>query len=621
MPYVVKEQLSYSNFTGMITGWARRYGFGFLLLITVAAFGQQKKRVKHTFRELADDVYRSLVKKQSLMTDSVFFQRSEESFKQFAGKVVRTVTVQKLGFGESVLDTSRKVISALSRIANNLQTGTKPFIVKQFVFVKEGEAIDPYRLADNERLLRSLDFIKDVRISVSEAADAADSADIVITVRDVFSWGAKADASGFSDFSGTLYDANLFGRAQRLEYTLLYDKDRDPRFGSHILFRKYSLFGSFINADIAYTSIDRGISLGNENETSFYFKLERPLYSPSARFAGGINFSWNKAFNRFEKPDSLYIPYEYRLQDAWLGYNFGIKTPQPGMAYRPDSRRRMFASIRYYDQHFDKKPVLPQYNYLYTNKSFLLGEFRWYKLDFYRTNYIYGFGITEDIPVGFSRKITAGYSKIDSLRRFYLGWQYDHWMVDRRESFYNYTLALGTNYYRGSFQDNSVLFNFSWFSRLFSFRKFRIRQYSNISYAGIQNFTVYDQLRINNEYGIERFNTDSVQGIQRFTAGMETTFFTRWQVLGFKLAFFSFGKASLVAPRQAGLLKGDIYPAVGAGFRMRNENLIFGTVEGRFAWFPRTLDNVDNIKLTLTGNLRFKFPSSFVQAPWFALLK
>ena len=589
----------------------------FCIIYGIAAHGQKKR---HTFKELTDDIYRSLIKKQTI-SDSVFFQKSEDSFKPYAGKYIRNINIYKLRFGENVTDTSQRIVGALSRIANNLQTGTKPFIIKQLLFLKSGDVIDPYKLADNERLLRSLDFIKDARISVRPVSEYPDSVDLFVTVRDVFSFGVKTDASGFNYFSATLFDANLFGRAQRLEYTLLFDKNRQPKFGSNILFRKYNIAGSFVNADIAYTTINKGISLGKENETSFFLKVERPLYTPTAKFAGGLNLSWNKSVNRFDKPDSLFLDYDYRLQDVWVGYNIGTKNVKAGSAYRQDSRRRMFAAIRYYDQFFLRKPELDKYNYLYTNKLSVLGEFSWYKLDFYRTNYIYGFGITEDIPVGFSRKLIAGYSKIDSLKRMYVGWQYDHWLIDKKENFYNYTLALGTNFYRGQLQDNSLLFNFSWFSRLFSFNKLRIRQNMNVSYAGIGNFKVYEQLGINNEFGIQKFNTDSVLGLQRLTLGMETTFYTQWQLLGFKMALFSFGKASLFGPQHVALLQGDIYSAVGGGFRMRNENLIFGTIEGRFTWFPRTLDNVDNIKIILSSNLRFKFPSSFVQAPWFAILK
>jgi len=584
-------------------------------------FSQDSSKIKHTIKELATDAYHSILVTRNKTSDSVFFQRSERAYKQFEGKIIRNTIIQKLPFGQNVLDTSIQVISAISRIANNLQTGTKPFIVKQFLFVKPGETLDPYRLADNERLFRELDFIKDSRIRVVPVAGSPDSVDVYVIVRDVFSLGGKVDASGINDLSATIYDANLFGRAQRIEYTLLLDKNRTPKFGSDILFRKYNMWGSFINLDVSYTTINRGISIGNENETSVFLKLERPLYTPSAKMAGGVNVSWNESVNRYQKPDSLFLDYKYNLEDFWIGYNFGTPSASDYRNKKVDSRRRTFAAIRYYDQFYARKPYSAFYKYLYTNKRFVIGEFSWYQLNFYKTNYIYGFGITEDIPIGFSRKLIAGYSQIDSLRRLYVGWQYDHWLVDSKENFFNYTLALGGNYYKGSFQDNSLLFNFSWFSHLFSFKKFRLRQYAEISYAGINNLKVYDKLYLNNEFGLQRFTTDSAYGTQRFTVGIETDIFTRWQVFGFKIGFFSYGKVSVLSKERKALIHGDVYSAIGGGFRMRNENLIFGTIEGRFNWFPRTLDNVDNIKLTLSGNIRFKFPESFVQAPWFALLK
>ncbi|MGC4036172.1 MAG: hypothetical protein QM764_09435 [Chitinophagaceae bacterium] len=591
------------------------------LLCALLTTAQDSTKKRHSIKELAKDVYHSFIVVQNRQNDSVFFQKSEQSYQEYAGKIVRRTIVQKLPFGRNVLDTSTQIIGAISRIANNLQTGTKPFIVKQFLFVQPGETVDPYRLADNERLFRELDFIKDSRIKVVPVPDSPDSVDVYIIVRDVFSIGGKVDASGLSDQSITLYDANLFGRAQRLDYTLLFDKNRRPKFGSDILFRKYNMWGTFINLDAAYTTINKGVSLGNENETSAYIKLERPLYTPSAKMAGGLNLSWNESANRYRRPDSLFLDYKYFLQDFWVGYNFGTPDAADYKNRKIDSRRRSFVAVRYYDQNFVRTPYSPFYNYLYTNKRFVLGEYSWYKLNFYRTNYIYGFGITEDIPIGFSRKIIAGYSQIDSLKRLYLGWQYDHWLVDGNENFYNYTVAVGSNYYHGRLQDNSLLFNLSWFSHLFSFTKFRLRQYANVSYAGIANLRAYDKLYLNNEYGLDHFNTDSAYGTQRMTVGMETDIFTRWKLLGFKIGLFTYGKLSVLSKQKESLINGTLFSSVGGGFRMRNENLIFGTIECRFNWFPRTLENVDNIKVTLSGNIRFKFPESFVQAPWFALLK
>jgi hypothetical protein len=576
---------------------------------------------KNSIRNLTNDAYNNFIVARKQVHDSVFFQKSERDYKLFAGRVIRRIIVQKLGFGENVLDTTRAMLNTISRFANNLQPGTKQFIIEQFMFVKAGDAVDPFQLADNERLLRSLDFIKDSRIHVKSVPNTLDSVDLIVVVRDVFSIGAKATASGISDFSGSIYNANLFGRAQRLEYTLLYDSHRKPKFGSGILFRKYNIFGSFINVEGAYTTINKGISLGTENETSTYFKLDRPLYSPNAKFAGGLNLDWNHSTNRYEKPDSIFHYYRYRFEDVWVGYNIGTQKAKFYSEYREDRRRRQFAAIRFFDQYFSQRPNLDYYDYRYTNKRYVLGEFTWYKINFYETNYIYGFGVTEDLPVGYSRKITAGPSKIDSLNRFYLGYQYDHWLVNKQGNYFNYTIALGTNYYKKTFQDNSLLFNLNWMSRLFSFKKFKVRQNAGISYAGIGNYKAYDQLRINNEYGLQKFNTDSAYGSQRLTIGIETVIFTRWEILGFKIGFFAFGKNSLLAPQGKSLFEGTNYPAIGGGFRTRNENLIFGTIEGRVTWFPRTIENINTISFSLSSNIRIKFPESFVQAPWFATIK
>jgi hypothetical protein len=573
---------------------------------------------KLSLRNMANDVYHNFLVVGKQTDDSVFFQKSEQSFQPYAGKVIRRVLVRNLSFGENVLDTSRSIISTITRVADNLQSNTKDYIIKQLLFVRKGQLVDPYRLADNERFLRDQDFIKDARIIVRMVPGNNDSVDVYVRVRDVFSWGAEVQASGISDFQLSLYDANLFGRAQRLQYSILYDRGRHPAFGSEIQYRKTSIAGTFINLEAAYTGINRGISLGEENERAYYLKLDRPLYTPNARVAGGLEISENNSNNAFNKPDSLYREYRYRLGDIWAGYNIGVQQQRD---YKEDNRRRQFVALRYFNQHFLTKPLLESFDARYTNKEYLLGQYTWYKINFYRTNYIYGFGRTEDLPVGMMRKITTGPVRVDSLRRWYAGWEFNHWLVDKQMNYWSYTIALGTNIYQKQWQDNSAFFNMSWFSRLYSFRKFKLRQFANINYAGIFNHHVYEPLYIDNNYGLDDFRTDSVKGLQRVTAGTETTMYTRWQILGFKIGFFAFGRASLISPTQDNLLKGHFYPSIGGGVRTRNENLIFGTIELRFTWFPRTAYDVNNISLNISSNLRLKFTGSFVQAPWFSLVR
>ncbi|MFT3823904.1 MAG: hypothetical protein QM731_08280 [Chitinophagaceae bacterium] len=576
---------------------------------------------KKKFMGFVKETYRNAVTAHAPgMEDSVFFQKSEQYFYTYAGKFIRAIYIRKLRFGQSVLDTTRRKVGTISRIANKLQTGTKDFIIDQLLFIHPGDAVSPYRMADNERYLRDFNFIKDARIYILPLMESPDSVDVEVVVRDVFSWGGSMDFSGVNRVSATIYDANLFGRAQRLQYTMLYDKGRSPVIGSQYLFRKYSAFGTFTNIEAAYTTINRGASLGDENETATYIRLDRPLYTPDAHIAGGLELSWNHSANSYTKPDSLFLDYRYRLGDVWIGYNIGARSPRK---FYQDDRKRMFAAIRVYDQNFLRKPVLKHYDLAYTNKLYILGQFSWYQYNFYRTNYIYGFGRTEDLPVGFTRKLTLGHASIDSLRRIYFGWEYDHALVDGNDNYWSYVIALGSNYdYKGKqLKDNSLLFSLNWFSPLLSFKKLLIRQFTDFSYTGINKIQAYDSLLINNDLGLNGFNTDSLRGVQRLTLGSETSVYTRCQLLGFKIGFFAFGKATLITPQQKGLLRGDVFSSLGGGIRVRNENLIFGTIECRFMWFPRTLYNVNAIEVKMTSNLRLRFSGSFVQAPWYTLLR
>lgn len=590
-----------------------------LLGITAIVHGQDSTKKKLSVGALARDVYRNFLRVENKTHDSVFFQKSEDNFRPYAGMVIRNITISNLSFGENVTDTASDFISTISRVADNLQTNTKDYIIREMLFVKKGQLLDPYRLADNERFLRDQNFIKDARFIVRRVPGSADSVDLTVRLRNVFSWGGEVNASGINDFKASIYDANLFGMAQRLQYTLLFDRNRRPPFGSEILYRKTSIAGSFVNVSAAYTTINQGASLGNENETAYYLKLDRPLYTPNARIAGGLELSSNRSTNVFEKPASEFIAYKYRLGDAWIGYNIGLFKQN---ADNEDNRRRLFVSVRYFDQQFTQQPHLNSFDPRYVDKRYLLGQITWYKINFYRTNYIYGFGRTEDLPVGMTRRITIGPVRTDSLQRMYAGWEFDHWLVDKKQNYWNYTVALGTNLYKKQLQDNSAFLNVSWFSRLYSMNgTVKLRQFANISYSGIYNLHVYEPLYINNEYGLDRFNTDSLRGVQRISAGTETDIYTRWQILGFKIGFFAFGKASMMTPEHTGLFKGDIFPAVGGGIRTRNENLIFGTIEARFTWFPRTVYDVNNISLTVYSNLRVRFSGSFVRAPWFAMMQ
>jgi hypothetical protein len=123
-----------------------------------------------------------------------------------------------------------------------------------------------------------------------------------------------------------------------------------------------------------------------------------------------------------------------------------------------------------------------------------------------------------------------------------------------------------------------------------------------------------DQLSINNTFGVRYFRSDSALGNERISLYSETFFFPDKKIFGFKFSPFAFGNVSLLKPEKQPISKTNAFYGLGGGVRMRNENLVFGTIELRFAYFPRKIDQ-NSFKLTLAANIRFKYNTVYVLPP------
>ncbi len=545
--------------------------------------------------------------------DTVMDKKSESVYKRYQGKIIRKITIHHVGFERDINDTSRyKVVNSMASVANSLHTNTKVHIIRNNLFIKEKKPLDPYKLADNERYLRDLAFIVDARIIVKPIRGNRDMVDVDVYTRDVFSLGGSFSVSSTTSVGFRIYDANLSGLGQRAEFRGLVDTERDPQFGMQLLYSKNSIKGSFVNATVSYTQINTGAGYGLENESALYLKLDRPLVSPYTRWAGGLEFSRNWSVNAFNEVDTVFRNYTYYVNDFWIGYNIGIKN-------KSGNRNRQFVAIRTFRQNFTEFPTQqadlskPVYN----NLIYVLGEFTFYKQNFYRTKYVYGFGRTEDVPYGRKLTFLAGHVRQLDFVRPYLGAEFEKSVFRKNGDFREYSLRAGGFKNGNQLQDVTILASASLFSKLLNWNGVKIRQAVGLSYTTILNYQVTSLLRINNDFGIKRFNSDSLVGTQRFGVGAETLFFIRSSFLGFNFAPLVFAEMAMVAPKNETLIKQKAYFALGSGVRTRNENLIFGTIELRFYYFPRVTEDLSHFKVTLSSNLKVKYSSGFVNAPAF----
>jgi hypothetical protein len=122
-------------------------------------------------------------------------------------------------------------------------------------------------------------------------------------------------------------------------------------------------------------------------------------------------------------------------------------------------------------------------------------------------------------------------------------------------------------------------------------------------------------LRLNTQFGLRGFISDSVWGDQRLTLQLETAFYLRFKFLGFKFAPFPYADMSLISPANQPLSQAMLYTSLGGGVRMRNENLVFETIEIRAYFFPVTPENMRGFKVITNANIRYRYPSSLITAP------
>ena len=592
----------------------------FILLtgINTPGFSRQKKDSTLVEKVNSNKTVKKLTKLVTRKPEgdpSPFHIKSEEAYLQYEGKIIRRIIVKRIGFESTVLDTARHVKTFISNTANKLHTDTRESVIRNNLFIKEGKPLNPYRVADNERTLRDLDFIMDARIYVKPISKKSDSVDLLVITRDVFSYGGSVSAKLPTVYSVGIKNVNLNGQGQRVEFKQVFDTDRTPKYGYAALYRMNNIKGSFVDATVAYTKLNSGVSIGNENERSVYFKLSRELYQPFTRFAGSIELSDNLSRNVYSEPDSTFIQYHYKVQDYWLGYSFGYKKLPNSLK---ENRNRKFIALRGVEQHF----INPTYTELtepdafaYRNRVAILAQLTFFRQDFYKTQYVLGFGRTEDIPYGYRLSFTTGWEKEMGIQRPYLGSELFYNKVLRGGTILTYVVKLGTYWQDGQLEDDLLSLNFTQYSKIHRIGKMIIRHQYEAGYAILFNQIVKRGFTIRDRNGIVGFMPDSLVGPQRMTLGTETSVFTPWKFLGFRMAIIPRVDLALIKVSTGLFRSRNFFSGFSLGLRVRNENLIFNTVEARVFYYPTIVEDLGHFRFTIRSNIKIKYPTNLVNKP------
>ncbi|MEP7165396.1 MAG: hypothetical protein ABI741_11920 [Ferruginibacter sp.] len=535
---------------------------------------------------------------------------------KYNGRTVRNIDVFAFGINQRLDDTSIVKESFISRAGNKLHANTRATVVKKNLFFKEGDKFLPLLVSDNERFLRDQNFLGDALIVVLEASE--DSVDIIVLTRDVFSIGGSINI-GTNKIRAEIREENLAGSGNQFSISGIYDKERTPQIGAGAELILKNINGTFLNWYTGFKSFNKTFNMGRFEENYYYTRVEKPLLNRYTQWTGSVEVDYHKTINGYS-PDSVYLSdskYMYSNLDVWGGYNIGYRNKK---GRDSEKRLRHFVAARSFYHYFDKVPKIvdTSYNSGYANINGLLFSYTLYKQNFYRTNFIYGFGRNEDVPIGLSASLIAGWTNKQNMRRPYYAVEFEGTRFSRKKIFSDYKFRVGGYYEKGKFQDIDLLAGIDHFTRLKKFRpKWLNRNFISFSFSKQINSILSEPLFLRSDFGLPYFANGEIYADQRVTLKLESVFYNLDKVLGFRFAPFVFGDISLLKPLGKPSGKTDGFSAIGGGVRTRNENLVFGTIELKGYFFPRTTDGMKNWKIEVMTKLRFRFNNTFIKKPDF----
>jgi len=549
--------------------------------------------------------------------------KNESIFSPFKGKIIRHIQVEKLGFNKSVNDTAKVVRNFFNDIGDAMHTRTGKKVILNNLFFASGDTLYPALLADNERFLRDLSYLQDARITVKNIENNSDSVDVTVICKDVFPIGGSIDAGSSKNISFEVNDDNLAGSGNRLQVENYYDVDRRPGYGFGVEFLKRNFRGTFINLAVGYQNEAPTYNSGRREEEAIYLRGELPLVSPYHSWTGAFEIASHATQNTYGV-DSLYrsdLKYNYRLLDGWIGHNIGARRQ---LQQNLKSRFRRLVSIRGIHRIFSDIPDLYKNSYKidYSDLIGVLGAFTIFEQDYYHTNFLYGFGRNEDVPEGFNLSFIGGWVKRSNISRPYIGFDYQRNYFSNRKNYLNYTFRLGTYYNQGRFEDISLLTSLEYFTKLrkLGASHWLIRHFLSGSITQLINTYLDEPLRLSSDYGIPQLNNPDLKASTRVSFNGESVFYNTWKLVGFSFAPFTFTNISFLKPIGFSFGSGDVYTAIGGGVRTRNENLVFGTIELKAYYYPRTTGTMNQWNITLNSDLRFKYVSQLVKRPDFVVV-
>lgn len=511
----------------------------------------------------------------------------EIPYRKYEGKIIRKINIVTLDpFGYSVHDTTTKQKNFIERAGNSLHFKTRQITIRNLLLIKKNQPLDSLLIKESQRLIRTQRYIREVTVTPETVSSSSDSIDLTIRVLDA--WSLIPDAS----FSGSRYDIelrekNFFGTGHEFRNKYRQNiKDGDNYYRSR-----------YYVPNIANTYINTTIEYENDVDDDFVksINIERPFFSPYARWAGGI-FVDQRYVSDSMKTVTGTIGYQRiksSSQDFWAGHSIQVFKGNT----EEDRATNFVSSIRYLRKRFQEAPgpLYDSINY-YTRQDLYLISIGITSRKYIQDKYIFNYEIIEDVPIGRIFGITGGMQRKNHTNRLYLGSKVaigNHYEF----GYLSGAIEYGT-FFRGSnLEDGALTFQATYFTNLIDAGKGRWKFRQFIKPQLVLGFkrNPYDNITINGEYGLPGFDGFGLIGTKKLLLSFQTQSYAPWELLGFRFGPFLSCTLGVLSDEHHAITNSKLYSQFGIGVLITNRYLVFNSFQVSFSFYPSIPGQGDNV--------------------------
>lgn len=505
---------------------------------------------------------------------SVKSRKEKQSQESYDGKFIRNVRIETIDpFGYNTKEKKEKS-KWYDWFTNHLHSNTRISTVNNYLLFRKGEAYNAQKLYESERLLRQMNFVNRVNISVENSS--SDSVDVAVKVLDSWSLKPRLSYSG-SKIGLGVTEENLLGLGHEVDF--LYRNDskekQDYFYGSYLA---NNLFGSYINAQI----------LGERD----FFKNERinvsakrDFFSPLTKWAGGFTFEYfmrNVALPIEDVNVFPQVQIKVYSQDLWGGYQIPVSA-------NPEERVSSNIAFigRFQNYQYKDSPGIDQFDYFKSYSSFL-ASVGFIQRKFSVEKNIFQYDLPEDISYGNSVNLTAGMLSRSKDVMPYAGLSASYGEFTKI-GYFNVKGQFGRFFNSDDQNRESFRLDGTYFTNLMDWKFAKVRHFFSPTLAlgnPQHNFSYRDRINLSGADEFPVYNYDYI-GTKKLVLRYQLQLFVNKTWKNFHFSPYLTTAVGWLGMPDDRLLKTNANTKIGIGVLINNPYLVFNRIQISFTYYPR----------------------------------